>query len=239
MLDRIREEIPNNEVDMTDIKNLCLEIAYHDPQAHRTFAKNKIKPKYVDQLTTIQNKLEKAMANKDSKQIDKILDKYSRVLDRYKGLKPNMNIISTKNENNDITFKIQETANGGNISQLGLMFANAKQNTKARIKEDLQTEKERQEDEIKKRIYGDIDDRKQSKTVAENERKEREDLRQSISRAHDMDKFKTELQGQVQEFNREAIETYGDSDSGRAWSEMQKNPHKKQLDEINGNDPTR
>jgi len=54
-----------------------------------------------------------------------------------------------------------------------------------------------------------------------------------------MDKFRTELEGGVQEWNREAIEKYGDVPGGRAWKEMQKNPYQKKLDEIDSDSKSR
>ena len=229
----IKEEFKQEEITMGDIRIICDEIVRQDKSTRKLFDKSKIKSKYGKDVADIQDEYDKAMASGNLDAVEKVLNKYSKVVERISKLNPNMEIQRLV-ENNEMKYKVRDTIQKGSVSKLSSMFSHAKNNAKEELNQRKQEEKAEKEREIKEKIYGDVDKSRYDKMIEENERKSREDFRQGMDRAYTMDKFKTELQGGVQEWNREAIEKYGDSDTGRAWSEMEKNPDKKRLDEING-----
>jgi len=220
----VKDEIKSEDIGIYDIKALCLEIAYNDKKAHRMFDSKKIKPKYTEDIGKVYEELEKAIDSGDIGKVDKLLDKFSRVVDRYKKLKPSLNISSRNEGTNEYTYSISEVWNDekGNIASLGRMLSFAKQNTKTRMRERKQEEKERKEYEIKEKIYGDIGKSAYEKMKEANERQAREEERASIRRAIDGNSFEAETRGKVESDVEMAKKIYGDSDSGRAYKETKK-----------------
>lgn len=220
----VKDELKSEDISISDIKFLCLDIAKNDKKAHRLFNGKKLKPKYSEAITKVHNQLEKAIDSGDISKVDKLLDEFSRVVDRYKKLKPSIDLKVREEGANEYTYTVTEFWNGekGNISNLGRMLSFAKQNTRERLRARKQEEKERKEYERKKEFYDDVDEKIQRGVVEKNIRKGRDDYYQRRTRTEAMSSFEAETRGKVESEVEAAKKMYGDSDSGRAYKEIKK-----------------
>jgi len=211
----VKDEIKSEDINLSDIKNLCLDIAYNDKKAHRMFNDKKIKPKYSEDIGKVYDELQKAIDSGDVSKVDKLLERFSRVVDRYKKLKPSLDIKAREEGPNDFTYTTTElwSDEKGNISSLGRMLSFEKQNTKNRVRAIKQEEKERKTYESKKAFYDDVDEKLQHGVLAKNIKKDR---------AEEMSAFETETKGKVESDVEMAKKMYGDSDSGRDNKEVKK-----------------
>lgn len=197
-----------DEINIKDVRSICLEIAKRDKSAYKLFKKDELKNKYTEDINKMVDEWEIAMNTGNSEEIYNVHQKYSHIIDRYLKLNPNINIVTPIEEKRK-SFILEETDGNSHILSLKDMYDYSKINScieLEREKMNLKSEKNLQEVYDKsERIIG----------VILSEEKELENINK------DTDKFRNEIEGMVQEIESETIENNDDG-------------YIKQQDDING-----
>lgn len=131
------------EITMTDINNICFDILKNDP---KTCKNGKIKSPHSKKLTKLSEELYQLKYNEDKKiDINKLFEKYSKVINKIVTLKPKMQI-SRVDSNDPREFEVRQSETGAtHISYLKLLFINAKNNEITMMNELKQQKKQEEE----------------------------------------------------------------------------------------------
>lgn len=193
-----------DEINIKHIRSICLEIAKRDKRAYKLLKKDELKNKYTEDINKMVDEWEIAVNTGKPEEIYNVHQKYSHIIDRYLKLNPNINIVTPMEEKRK-SYILEETEGDSHILSLKDMYDYSKTNScneLEREKLNLKSEKNLQE------VYD------KSETILSGE-KELENLDK------DMDKFRNEIEGMVQEIESETIENNDDG-------------YIKQQDDING-----
>ena len=186
MLKRLKsgEEFTRENISVYDIKKILLELAYHDPKAYRMFDKRRLKPKYTKPLNKLGKQHAKAMEKGDIEALNKVLEKYSKVIKRFYRLSPEMGVKVTEHAGKEV-YEFEEEKYSNNVSGvLKLLFSNAKINDNETLKLRKQQEKreaaERKKAESRENEEKERAEEATKKRQEENERKEAEAFRHKM-----------------------------------------------------------
>lgn len=186
-----------DEINIKDIKSICLEIANRDKKAHKIFKKDELKEKYTEDINKMVEDWQNAMNTGKPEEIYNVHQKYSQVIDRYLKLNPNMNIV-TPIEVDRKYYIIEETDGDGHILSLRDMYDYSKTNSCVELeRERLKAKAEKDLQAAHDRVNRDIE-------AILSEENELEGVNKKT------DKFRNEIEGMIQEVYVESIENYED-----------------------------
>ena len=239
-LGRIKNtEIDSEKITASDIANICYEIAKHSKKAHRIFNNNKLKSKYVKYgkfvkkdmnhdkafvekhagKLLMQAEIEEAIQKGNQAELSKVFEKYD-VKDL---ISLGANIEITRDMSGPKTYyKVSETEGKGRVNPLITMYDKVQKDAREKVENRSAIASEQKHQKEVEEITEKINRENHKKIVADNKRKDREDFSQSMNRTNAMDSFAAETRGKVESEIDAAMKMYGDSDSGRAYTEIKK-----------------